>query len=133
MSQKYRKSIINRSKILFEAGWSYAKIAKELNIKRSMTVFDWAKKFGWSRKTSEEKKNDAFRGLQESWIKLGEKCARQLLENQLENKEAIKVLKECTALIRFLSAGPSADTIENETPEPQTAPKAKVLHVLEKQ
>lgn len=46
---KYPKETIEKAQSMFEQGYSFPKIAKALGIKRWMTVFDWSKKFQWTK------------------------------------------------------------------------------------
>lgn len=46
---KYQKETIEKARSMFEQGYSFPKIAKALGIKRWMTVFDWSKKFQWTK------------------------------------------------------------------------------------
>ena len=136
ITNKYSKETIDKAFDLFKAGFSYERIAKEVGVKRLMTIFDWAKKFGWSRKPVPlpDNANEALQMLQKSWIALGKNTADTLLKKKdISTTEGIKILHEVTALMRHLTIDPQqTKQIPDSPPTEEKKPeKAKVLRVLD--
>ncbi|TET67574.1 MAG: hypothetical protein E3J56_12695 [Candidatus Aminicenantes bacterium] len=46
---RHSEETIHQAKELFEDGASYPAIAAQLGIRRSQTIYDWKRKFGWVR------------------------------------------------------------------------------------
>jgi len=44
---EYTQAVIEKAKDLYLKGYSYPEIAKQLEIRRWMTIYDWKKKFSW--------------------------------------------------------------------------------------
>jgi len=118
-NKAYSKEIIEEAKKLFESGMAYEKIAKTLNIKRIMTVRDWAVKFVWHRKNICTDINAKFIFCNEQDIKNLEEAGRKAIEFLLKDgtfrnmTEAIDVLDKIRQFLD-LAVRLSDETVNKE-------------------
>ena len=88
MAKTYPETVINEAKILVETTeMSYPEIADQLGVDRSMTIFDWKKKYGWERPEPE-----ADMEMEEVWKYIGEKALDHLQNGEFKTMtDAVKV------------------------------------------
>ena len=99
MAKKYPESVIQQAKTLFEKGFAGPKIAKQLDIKRVNTVYEWVKKFDW-KKISDYKD---FKDQEVVWKDVAKNALEYLKGKGFTSmKDALNVFERATAHLESL-------------------------------
>ena len=107
MSKTYPETVINEAKILVETTeMSYPEIADKLGVDRSMTIYDWKKKYGWNRTESELEEEE----MEEIWKEIGENALNHLRTGEFKTMtEAVKVYDQAMKHIKNVAKKKDAE------------------------
>lgn len=115
--KKYPPETVQRAKELFDTGMSGAKIAKELEIPRRMTIYEWIKKYGWERPLDKPLNSNDDQG--KIFTLLADKALKYLQSKGFSSmSEAMRVYKDAMICLEL-------------TKKKKTETKKGVLGILE--
>lgn len=147
ITSKYSKETIDKARILYETGSSLPEIAKACRVKRVMTIFDWAKKYCWSRvgappevsgalSISASKLDQTFTNIIGLTDDVVNYIRRLLAANEIALPEVIRIMEKLSLLVKVcktpesvgISSEENTSTSQEKTPQNS---KDKVLNFLE--
>lgn len=110
---KYPQEVVDKAQKLWEGGMKAPEIAQALGIPRRETIFNWRKKYGWSRPNEEDAadilKSTALQ-LKKYWLEALEYTIECLKVTDFKSAEgAISALESATDALSKLDAVLKAD------------------------